>query len=262
MQRVKRVLLLASLAIAAGSGGGAGANDLCGLTLTGDLRLDHDLVCAGGGLIVGADGIRVDLNGHSITGSGVGVGILVAGRTDVTIEGGLIRDFAVALQLNTATGVVIRHTEFAGSGEHVDMQAGSIGNTIKENVFRDATIRAIMLRGNVTDNEIKSNTFTGNRLGILVFAGADNQIKDNVISGSSLAGMRVNVFATGNVIKGNTIAASAAGVEFLVTPTGSAIGNELKANSFTGNGCAVKGPVSGNALKDNLFESNAADSCS
>ena len=262
MQRVKRVLLLASLAIAAGWGGGAGANDLCGLTLTDDLRLDHDLVCAGGGLIVGADGIKVDLNGHSLTGSGAGVGILVAGRTDVTIEGGVIRNFAVAMQLNTATGVVIRHNEFAGNAEHLDLQAGSIGNTIKENVLRDATIRAIMLRGSVTHNEIKDNTLTGNRVGILVFAGADNQIKDNVISGSSLAGIRVNVFATGNVIKANTIAASAAGVEFLVTPTGSAIGNELKGNTLTGNACAVKGPTSGNALKDNLFENNAADSCS
>ena len=259
---VTRLLLGVCLAIGAGWGSGAGANDLCGLTLTGNLRLDHDLVCAGDGLIVGADGIRVDLNGHSITGSGIGTGIVVVGRTDVTIEGGVVQNFAVAIRLNDATGVVIRHGEFAGNGELLDMQAGTIGNSIKENVFRDSTVRAIMLRGNVRDNEIKNNTLIGNRLGILVFAGADNEIKDNFVSGSSLAGIRLNVFATGNVIKDNTIAASAAGFEFLVTPTGSAIGNELKANTITGNACALKGPTSGNLLKDNLLEGNAADSCS
>jgi hypothetical protein len=45
----------------------------------------------------------------------------------------------------------------------IDFQAGSIGNTVKENVFRDSTTRGIMLRGN--------------RVGILVFGGVDNTLK-------------------------------------------------------------------------------------
>ena len=32
--------------------------DFCGVTIIGNLKLDHDLACAGNGLIVGADGAR------------------------------------------------------------------------------------------------------------------------------------------------------------------------------------------------------------
>jgi parallel beta-helix repeat protein len=254
--------VLACLATGAGWDAHLGANDLCGATVTADVRLDHDLVCTGDGLIIGADGISVDLNGHTVTGPGSGAGILVGGRADITIAGGVIRNFAVAIRLNAATGVVIRNTEFAGNGEALDLQAGSIGNTVKENVFRDSTIRAIMLRSNSRDNDIKSNILTGNRIGILVFGGIDNQIKDNVVSGSGLAGIRLNVIATGNVIKHNTVDASPVGIDFIVTPTGSATGNELKDNTLSGNACGLNGPTSGNTLKDNHFVGNVADVCS
>jgi len=254
--------ILACLAAGASWEGRVRANDLCGATVTADVRLDHDLVCTGDGLVIGADGVSVDLNGHTMTGPGSGIGIFVGGRADVTIAGGVIRNFGVAIRLNTATGVVIRNSEFAGNAEALDLQAGSIGNSVKENVFRDSTIRAIMLRGNSRGNDIKNNVFTGNRIGILVFGGIDNQIKDNLVSGSSLAGIRFNVIATGNVIKDNTIAAGAAGIEFVVTPTGSATGNELKDNTLSGNVCGLTGPTSGNTLKDNHFVGNVADVCS
>ena len=60
---MKRVFVMAWLTL--GAAGSVAASDLCGATLTGDVRLDHDLVCEGDGLIVGADGIRIDLNGHT-----------------------------------------------------------------------------------------------------------------------------------------------------------------------------------------------------
>ncbi len=256
---MKRLFLLAWLTL--GAAGSAAASDLCGATVTGDVRLDHDLVCAGDGLIVGADGLRIDLNGHTIAGLGSGLGIVVIGRSDVTIAGGVIRNFAVALRLNTATGIVIRHNEFVDNGEAIDAQAGSVGNTIKENVFRGSTVRAIMLRGSSQDNDIKNNVFAGNRIGVLVFGSVDSQIKDNIFSGSSLAAIRLNVIATGNTIKDNTIGSGAAGIEFLITPTGSAAGNEFKANSLIENACGLKGPTAGNTFKDNSFEGNVANIC-
>ena len=48
---------------------------------------------SGHGLIAGADGIRIDLNGHTIGGSGAGAGISLAGRIGVTIPGGIVRNF-------------------------------------------------------------------------------------------------------------------------------------------------------------------------
>lgn len=235
---------------------------LCGATIVGDMKLDHDVVCIGDGLIAGADGIRIDLNGYALSGSGVGVGITITGRRDIVISGGTIANFATGIRTLAATDVDVKHVEFAGNPEGIDFQAGSAGNSVKENVFRDSLIRGIMLRSNAKDNDIKNNTFVNNRVGILVFGGVDNTIKQNDVSGSTLAGIRINVIATGNVLKDNGVSSNAVGIEFLVTPTGSAQGNELKGNTLSTNGCGLKGPTSGNTLRDNVYVDNTSDSCS
>ena len=256
---MRRALLIALLTV--GAIGGVTANDLCGTTVTGDLKLDHDLVCAGDGLIVGADGIRIDLNGHTIAGSGAGVGVLVVGRSDVTVANGVIRNFLAAVQMNTSTGIVIRHNEFVQNGEGIDVQAGTIGTIVKANVVRDNATRGIMLRGGSRDTDVKNNTFSGNRIGVLLFGAIDSEVKDNLVSGNSVSGIRFNVVATGNVVKDNVVVSNVAGVSFAVTPTGSAIGNELKGNTVSGNACGVEGPAAGNSFKDNTFQGNTVDAC-
>jgi parallel beta-helix repeat protein len=240
----------------------AAANDLCRAIIVDDLKLDHDLACTGDGLIVGADGIKIDLNGYTITGFGIGVGIAVTGRTDITIAGGTVRNFAVAVRVNTSTDLVIKQNEFVANSEGIDLQSGSVGNTIKDNTFRDSATRGIMLRSNSRDNDIKNNIFTGNRVGILVFGGVDNTLKDNIVSESTLAGIRLNVIATGNLLKDNTVASNVVGIEFIVTPTGSSTGNDLKTNTIAANGCGLKGPTAGNNFTNNSFEGNLADTCS
>jgi len=104
------------------------ADSLCGATIVADLKLDQDVICAGDGLIAGADGIRIDLNGYTLSGSGVGVGIAITGRHEITICGGTIANFAAGIRTNTATDVDIKHIEFAGNPEGIDFQAGSAGN--------------------------------------------------------------------------------------------------------------------------------------
>jgi parallel beta-helix repeat protein len=199
---------------------------------------------------------------YTLTGSGVGVGIGITSHRGVTISGGTTAGFATGIRTNGATDVDIKHVEFAGNPEGIDFQAGSIGNTVKENVFRDSNVRGIMLRSNSKENDIKNNIFVNDRVGILVFGGVDNTLKDNEVSGSSVAGIRINVIAAGNVLKGNAVSSSAVGIEFLVTPTGSALGNELKGNTLSTNGCGLKGPTSGNTLKDNVYVDNTSDTCS
>jgi parallel beta-helix repeat protein len=240
----------------------AAADNLCATTIVEDLKLEGNVSCSGDGLTVGADGIRIDLNGFSLSGSGTSVGIAVTGRHDMTIAGGRTGNFAAAIRVISSTDIEIKHIEFLGNPEGIDFQAGSVANTVKENVFRDSTTRGIMLRSNTSENDIKNNTFINDRVGILVFGGVDNTIKQNEVTGSILAGIRLNVIATGNVLKDNTVSSSLAGIEFLVTPTGSAQGNELKGNTLSANGCGLKGPTAENTLKDNVFDGNTADTCS
>jgi hypothetical protein len=48
----------------------------CGQTITADTTLESDLTkCTGPAIRIGADDITIDLNGHTITGKGKGVGV-------------------------------------------------------------------------------------------------------------------------------------------------------------------------------------------
>ena len=70
----------------------------CGSVVTRDVRLTRDLVgCTEDGLIVGADGVDIDLNGHLISGTepfDSGSGIDIDAYKNVSIRDGRITDFS------------------------------------------------------------------------------------------------------------------------------------------------------------------------
>jgi hypothetical protein len=78
----------------------------CGDTITADLRLSGDLDCfhigSGDGLVVGADGIEIDLAGHEILGQSFALDNR-GGFDDVTIRGGSLYASQVALALENAS---------------------------------------------------------------------------------------------------------------------------------------------------------------
>jgi hypothetical protein len=65
----------------------------CGDTVTTDISLSADLHCTGPGLVVKAAGVVVNLNGHSITGSGTGTGISVIKQAGIRVRNGRISNF-------------------------------------------------------------------------------------------------------------------------------------------------------------------------
>ena len=75
----------------------------CGDRVTQDVKLTPDLRdCQGVGLVIAADGITLDLGGHSVDGTGRGTGIVNGygshGHRDVTIRNGSVRGFKVGLR--------------------------------------------------------------------------------------------------------------------------------------------------------------------
>jgi nitrous oxidase accessory protein NosD len=235
--------------------------ELCGTTILDNLTLDQDLVCPDSGLTVGADGIQINLNFHKISGSTAGIGITVVGRTGVSIANGVIRSFATAVMVNLSANVVIENVKFVGNAEGIDLQSGSSAVTIQRTAFLNSSIRAIMLRAGSVGNLITDNTFIGNRVGVLLFAPTGTTVLRNFISGSSLAAIRVNTPATGNLLLENTLVSGTAGIEFLITPAGSATGNTLMSNNISFNTCGVKGPSAGNTFAGNQLLGNVMDTC-
>ncbi len=102
--------LAVSLGMALGTGQALADQVNCGDTLTRNTRLHRDLNCAGSGLIIGADNVRLDLNGHTVAGADgeESVGIEVASRHGVTVRNGVIRNFQIGIRLTDARHALLR----------------------------------------------------------------------------------------------------------------------------------------------------------
>jgi hypothetical protein len=108
----------------------------CGDTLIHSVRLTADLIdCPADGLVIGAAGITVDLNGHTIDGTvtqatdcdvatAPAAGIRAGGYDGLTIKNGTIQQFAVGFNAGSDTDgmadstlrdLTVRDNRFAGS---------------------------------------------------------------------------------------------------------------------------------------------------
>src|SRR3954447_15311436 len=98
----------------------------CGQVITRDTTLRHDLSnCRGDGLKIGADGVTLDLGGHTIDGTNAdgSEGIAVDGHSRVTIRNGRVRQFRV-------NGVALRRSP---RGRVADLVVQAIGAGGREN---------------------------------------------------------------------------------------------------------------------------------
>ncbi|MFI7422987.1 NosD domain-containing protein [Nonomuraea sp. NPDC049684] len=77
----------------------------CGDVLTADTTLTADLTCTGTALTIGADDVDLDLNGHTITGSGTGNGLTAISRPGFTLRNGTISGFRYGIYLSSVSGM-------------------------------------------------------------------------------------------------------------------------------------------------------------
>jgi len=97
----------------------------CGDTITTSVTLTRNLRCSGDGLTIGADGITVNLNQHTISGSGTGKGITATERRDLIVRNGTIKEFQVGVHLSLTNGVTVRSLRLLRNG--ISGQSGSAG---------------------------------------------------------------------------------------------------------------------------------------
>ena len=234
----------------------------CGASVVADLKLANDLICSGDALIVNADNITIDLNGHTLTGSGIGIGITVRARQNVTIRGGTIRSFVTGIFVANSSGVLIKGNGFTQNREAVFLN-GSSDNVVMENHAWQNQLRGIMLRPTLsgvisTRNLIRENILQENRSGILLFGQPGNIFEENWISQSSFAAVDLTGGgASGNVFTENVLETSAAGISFGVGWTG----NDFVENRLLQNTCAIAGTTTGNTFTENQIIGNTSDSC-
>ena len=152
-------IAVVALAALFGLGGGqaSAAQVSCGEVITQDTKVDNDVIdCPGDGLVVGADDITLDLNGHTIDGVGKGRGIAVgeppaqSGPQRVTIQNGTVRQFRTGVWLWYGDGAHLQKLEVSGS---VSISR-SYNVTVEKNRLSDGGIDIYEGQGAVEDNRI------------------------------------------------------------------------------------------------------------
>ncbi|MEP6602770.1 MAG: right-handed parallel beta-helix repeat-containing protein [Spartobacteria bacterium] len=248
----------------------------CGQTITQNTVLTNDLSgCTNNGIIVGADNITLDLNGHSVSGtaaSGDQAGIVLVGRTGVTVKNGTVRSFDAGVFIN------------GGSNNTVD-SVNAIDNISYENgpltrggdgIFILSSRNNRILRNTVANNGPYSgiaivSDADPNHPGDITGVSSGNVIDSNTVNGNiqarqpnSLAntdndGIRLEPGNTGNFVLNNRVNSNGLdGIELFARNTSTVV----RGNIVTGNGFYRQTARRGdgiNAFKganDNLIELN------
>ncbi len=169
--------LLAVLALTAWMSLTPATAAVCGLTITQNTTLTEDLLgCEGDGVIVAADGVTLDLNGHSIVGlrKERTVGVRAEGVKNLTITNGSIAAFERGIYLYDVTDAMIDKVEVNASRYEGLMAYKSSAVRVLDSVFSYNTRAAVWifdtdaeLVGNLAlDNPNRSFYLSGGRVGM------------------------------------------------------------------------------------------------
>ena len=192
----------------------AQASDLhCGDTITQDTRLDADLVnCPGNGVVIGADQVTLDLNGHTIDGRGAGSGVLASGRRDVEVTRGAIQGFGEGVTLDRVTLGAVRNVALGGndlscvSSDGCAFEGNSVfgagivvaktspasPTVVRRNVVRGARGPGITVNFAGPETTVEKNRLEGNGSGIEALHAGVGRINDNTIRASVAEGIRAS----------------------------------------------------------------------
>jgi parallel beta-helix repeat protein len=246
-------------ASAASAGQGGIAQVACGDTITVDTMLHTDLVdCPNNGIVIGADNITLDLNGHTIDGNGVpsdcpsdmmcdlGVDNL-AGHDGVAIIDGTIRQFGVAV---FATGVAdnrLRDLTISDNSDIGIILRESVAAVIDKNLFSNTGTNAVVLLDSQNALVSRNSTSGSHGYAILLSAVDHSSVRDNRIDGDR-HGLGVFAGSAGNAVERNAVSHTAGAIDI----GDGAAGNRVDYNRLTDNGDGI-GSTEGH---DNVFSRN------
>jgi large repetitive protein len=181
----------------------------CGQVITSSITLGNDLLgCAGDGLVIGASGITVDLNGHLVQGTGTGSGVRNPGHHDVTIRNGTIRSFDSGVLLYGAQRNVVAGISLDQNGEAIAVEGGSDHNRIEGNRLTGSSNSGLRVDYSSNTMVIGNLVAGGSDVAITMTGAPRSVVQSNTVQGVGDAAILLTG-SSGNVVRFNTLGQSA-----------------------------------------------------
>lgn len=136
-------------------------------------------------IIVERNNILVDGAGYTTQGSGIGTGIDLSGRGNVTIRNVNIKRFQFGVYMDVTSHSAILGSNITNNDEGISSYTSSdnmiFGNNISSNVLAGISLYYSSNNNIISENSISANVFDG----IYLFSSSNNSISANNISGNS-----------------------------------------------------------------------------
>lgn len=233
-----------------------------------------------GNIVIAADNITLDCANFSVIGpgasDGAGVGILLAGRTGVTVKNCNVAGFQSGVSLSSGSSSNTFKSDSVNGNLFGFFLSGASSNTFISNTannirrgFNLVSSNVNTLRDNVANgnsdggffvtssngNFLKDNTANNEHIGFGVFDSSGNTLADNKGNNDLLGGAFIIAGGGNNTVTDSTATNSRVG--FLVSTS---TANTLSNNTATGNiiGFAFQAAATGNMITGNTANGNIA----
>ena len=197
------------------------------ITESGSYVLLRDITIgeSGTAIVITADNVSLDLNGHAIVGPGnkQGVGIGIEGVKSISVHNGTIADFGTGIRIASAHDVIAENLQIRGEdgggpppGEVGLLVLNSRAVILKDNTISRTFLGIFVRGGGSGGNRIAGNTLTGGQNGQLGICynpdGSGNLagpkgdlVYNNLVSRFNI-GIQTSVQTFGNIFRENNIA--------------------------------------------------------
>jgi parallel beta-helix repeat protein len=199
-----------------GQGGNVTLQFVCGQTITQDTVLNSSGNMTGTCITFGANNLKLDCNGNTITGNLTGAGVLASGVSHGVVRNCTIKNFSTGVYLASSPYfTVFNNSVLNTSSEGVMVESGSDYANVSSNLLEfnalNGASNALAVKAvysNVSFN-IVSSVASGSH-GIMLQS-ANNTANDNIVSGVS-GGAAIIAAAAYNTVENNTVYSNAFGI--------------------------------------------------
>jgi hypothetical protein len=227
---VALVVVLVVVVAPEASGKGGTPITSCGQVVQTNAFLTQDLHCGGtDGVVVGADGITIDLKGFALIGGNGGFGVSDDGYDRVTVTNGIVRNFVWGVYaFNQSDKLSLPSLVVSGNGfDGVNVDGDS--TSVASSIVSGNAINGVVVHGDSA--KIQSTMASGNTGGSGFYVHGDSAM---VQSSSASGNDNYGIFLEGDrqSVKASTVNGNGFGGIRIIGNAASVKGNRADANGF------------------------------